>query len=47
MWKTRNVYKIVVGKTEGKRILEKTRHKLDNSIEIDLMECEINLAGSV
>jgi hypothetical protein len=39
--------KIVVGKTERKRIIEKSRHKLDNNIEIDLMECEINFAGSV
>jgi hypothetical protein len=45
--KTRNVYKILVRKPEGYGILEKSRQRLGNNIEIDLMECEMNLAGSV
>jgi hypothetical protein len=40
MWKMRNVYKIVVGKPEGKIILEKFRHRLENTcnIQIDLVK---------
>lgn len=47
MGKTRNVYKIVAGKSEGYRILEKSRHRLDDNTETDLMEYEINLSASV
>jgi hypothetical protein len=33
MGEIRNVYKILVGKPEGKRPLERTRHSWENSIK--------------
>jgi hypothetical protein len=34
----RNVYKIVVGETEGTRPLERPRRRWENNIRMDLME---------
>jgi hypothetical protein len=37
---TRNAYRILVGKPEGKRTLERPRRRWVNSIKIDLREVE-------
>jgi hypothetical protein len=34
----RNVYRVLVGKTEGKRPLERPRHRWENGINMDLKE---------
>jgi hypothetical protein len=34
----RNVYKVLVGKPEGKRPLERPRHKWEDGIRMDLRE---------
>jgi hypothetical protein len=34
----RSVYRILVGKPEGKRPLGKTRHRLEDNIKMDLQE---------
>jgi hypothetical protein len=36
MGKRRGVYRILVGKPEGRRPLERPRHRWENSIKIDL-----------
>jgi hypothetical protein len=38
MGKTRNVYKILIGKTEGNRPLGRPRHKWKDNIKMDLQE---------
>jgi hypothetical protein len=38
MGETRNAYKILVGKPEGKRPLQRLRHRWDNNIRMDLRE---------
>jgi hypothetical protein len=38
MWETRNAYRIVVGKPEGKRPLGRPRHKWVDNIKMDLGE---------
>jgi hypothetical protein len=38
MGETRNVYKILVGKPEGKRPLGRPRHRWVDNIKIDLRE---------
>jgi hypothetical protein len=42
MGEMRNTYKILVGKTEGKRPLGRPRHRCEDNIKIDLAEimCE-------
>jgi hypothetical protein len=47
----RNVYKILVGKSEGKRLLGRPRCRRENNIKTDLKrdavgECELDLYGS-
>jgi hypothetical protein len=37
-WERRKVYKVLVGKPEGKRALGRPRHKWKNGIRIDLRE---------
>jgi hypothetical protein len=34
----RNVYRVLVGKSEGKRPLERPRHRWEDGIEMDLRE---------
>jgi hypothetical protein len=41
MGKMRNAYKILVGKTEGKRPLERDRRRWEDNIETDLKEPRI------
>jgi hypothetical protein len=41
MWETRNAYTILVGKPEGKRILERPGHRLENNIKINLTEIRL------
>jgi hypothetical protein len=36
----RNAYRLLVGKPEGKRLLGRLRHKLVDTIKIDLREIE-------
>jgi hypothetical protein len=40
MWHTweRNVYKVLMGKPEGKRPLGRPRHRWEDGIRMDLME---------
>jgi hypothetical protein len=36
MWEKRNVYRILVGKPEGKKLLRRPRRKLVDNIKLDL-----------
>ena len=36
--KRRGVYRVLVGKPEGKRLLERPRHRRDVNIKMDLQE---------
>jgi hypothetical protein len=36
----KNAYKILVGKPEGKRPLERARHRWENNFKMDLQEIE-------
>jgi hypothetical protein len=36
MWETRNAYRILIGKSEGKRPLERRRRRWVNNIKMDL-----------
>jgi hypothetical protein len=38
MGEVRNVYRVLVGKPEGKRPLERPRHRWEDGVKIDLME---------
>jgi hypothetical protein len=38
MWEKRNTYRILVGKSEGKRPLGKPRLRLKDNIKMDLQE---------
>jgi hypothetical protein len=38
MGERRVVYRVLVGKPEGKRLLGKTRHRWEDNIEMDLRE---------
>jgi hypothetical protein len=40
MGKERNVYKVLMGKPEGKRPLGRPRHRWDDGIRMDLMETD-------
>jgi hypothetical protein len=37
-WEERKVYKVLVGKPEGKRPLERPRHRWEDEIKMDLRE---------
>jgi hypothetical protein len=43
----RNVYKILVGKPEGKRLLRRPRHRWEGNIKINIKElgCGLNSSG--
>jgi len=38
MWEKRGVYRVLVGKFEGKRPLGRTRHRWENNIKMNLQE---------
>jgi hypothetical protein len=38
MWEGRGVYRVLVGKPEGKRSLKKPRHRWEDNIKVDLQE---------
>jgi len=38
MGKSRDVYRVLVGKTEGKRPLRRTRHRWEDNIKMDTQE---------
>jgi hypothetical protein len=38
MGEGRNVYRVLVGKPEGKRLLERPRHRWEYGIKMDLRE---------
>jgi hypothetical protein len=50
MGEGRNVYRVLVGKPEGKRALERPRRGWENGIKMDLTEigwgCGVDSAGS-
>jgi hypothetical protein len=51
MGEGRNVYRVLVGKNEGKRPLETPRHRWENGIRMDLREigsggCGVDSPGS-
>jgi hypothetical protein len=44
MGEKRNVYRLLVGKPEGKRPLGKLRHRWIDNIKMDLLEIELSVA---
>jgi hypothetical protein len=40
MWEDRGVYRVLVGKPEGKRLLGKPRRRWEDNIKMDLQEVE-------
>jgi hypothetical protein len=51
MGEGRNVYRVLVGKPEGKKTLERPRRRCENGIKMDLREigwgvCGVDSAGS-
>jgi hypothetical protein len=50
MGKGRNVYRVLMGKPEGKRPLERPRRRLENGIKMDLGQigwgCGVDSPGS-
>jgi hypothetical protein len=42
MGKGRSVYRVLVGRTEGKRPLERPRHRWEDNIKMNLREIGIN-----
>jgi hypothetical protein len=38
IWETRNAYRVLIGKPEGKRLLGRPKHKLENNNKMDLRE---------
>ena len=40
MWERRDVYRVLVGKTEGKRPLGRPRRRWEGNIKMDLQEVE-------
>jgi hypothetical protein len=50
MGEERNVYRVLMGKPEGKRPLERPRHRWEDRIRMDLREvgwgeCRLDLVG--
>jgi hypothetical protein len=48
MGEMRNAYKILVTKSEGKRLLGRHKHRWENNIRMDLKKivCELDSSGS-
>jgi hypothetical protein len=52
MGEERKLYKVLVGKPEGKRLLGRPRHRWENGIRMDFKEiglgggCRLDLTGS-
>ena len=40
MWERRGAYRVLVGKPEGRRPLERPRHRWDGNIEMDLRQVD-------
>jgi hypothetical protein len=38
VWKGKGVYRVLVGKPEGKKLLGRPRHRWDENIKMDLQE---------
>jgi hypothetical protein len=38
MWVRRGIYRVLVGKPEGKRLLGRPRHRWEDNIKMDLQE---------
>jgi hypothetical protein len=45
MGEGRKVYKVLVGKSEGKRPLERPRHRWEDGLKMDLKEKSWDLTG--
>jgi hypothetical protein len=45
MGEKRNVYRLLVGKPEGKRLLERPRRRWIDNIKMDLLEIGLNAVG--
>jgi hypothetical protein len=43
MGEKRNVYRLLVGKSEGKRPLGSTRHRWSDNIKLDLLEIGLSV----
>jgi hypothetical protein len=43
MGEKRNIYRLLVGKPEGKRPLGRPRHKWINNIKVDLLEMQLSV----
>ena len=43
MWVRRSVYRVLVGKPEGKRPLRRPRHRWEDNIKMDLQEVVVGL----
>jgi hypothetical protein len=46
MGEGRNEYRVLVGKPEGKRPLERSRRRWEDGIKMDLREIEVDSPGS-
>ena len=44
-WERRDIYRVLVGKPEGKRSLERHRRKWEDSIKMDLQEVGCGVMG--
>jgi hypothetical protein len=47
MWEGRDVYRVLVGRPEGKRPLERPRHRWEDNIKMDLREIGINWVNEI
>jgi hypothetical protein len=45
MWQKRNVYRLLVGKPEGKKPLGRPRHRWVDNIKMNLLEIELGVVG--
>jgi hypothetical protein len=47
MGEKRNVYRLLVGKPEGKRPLGRSRHRWMDNIKMDLLEIRLNVVDRI
>jgi hypothetical protein len=45
MWKGRGVYRVLVGKPEGKRPLGRLRHRWEDNIKVEIQEVGFGVMG--